>query len=217
MPTFVQRFAHLIHGVLSGFDRVLFRGTQRLLASLRGMSRFLHLKGILLKEFDAFAHATTQAIKTAVEQQAAELGRPVVYLNNVHTRKEDAARQLAQQQGARAGLVGILSAVEPCWSFEVGPNRAAKKLELPVRPKKCLHYYHYWLDPEVGFCHVRLQTWLPYHVFVCINGRAMLARQLDQAGVAYLRRDNCFTAVADLEQAQALADAQARWDWSALL
>jgi hypothetical protein len=217
MHTFVQRFTHAIHGILSGFDRVRFRGTQRLLASLRGMRRFLQFHGILLKEFDAFAHAATQGIKRAVEQQAADLGRPVLYLNNAHTRKEDVARQLARQHGVREGLIGILSAVEPCWSFEVGPNRAAQKRELRVRPKKCLHYYHYWLDPEVGFCHVRLQTWLPYHVFVCINGREMLAQQLDQAGVAYVRRDNCFTAVADLEQAQALADAQVRWDWSALL
>jgi hypothetical protein len=68
-----------------------------------------------------------------------------------------------------------------------------------------------------GFCHVRLQTWLPYHVCVCSNGRAILARHLDQVGVAYRRRDNCFTAVADRTQAQALADAQVRWDWSARL
>jgi hypothetical protein len=42
---------------------------------------------------------------------------------------------------------------------------------------------------------VRLQTWLPFGVRVCVNGREWLCRQLDREGVGYDRRDNCLAAV----------------------
>ena len=46
--------------------------------------------------------------------------------------------------------------------------------------------------------HVRLQTWLPLTIQVCINGREYLARQMLQAGISYTQADNCFTAIGDL-------------------
>src|SRR5436309_6885816 len=30
---------------------------------------------------------------------------------------------------------------------------------------------HYFLDPEIGLCHARLQTWFPFTLQVCLNGR----------------------------------------------
>ena len=41
MRTFLQRFGSMVKGVLSGFDRLRFRGTRRLLANLGGMKHFL--------------------------------------------------------------------------------------------------------------------------------------------------------------------------------
>jgi len=41
MKTFLRRFGQSIHGVLSGFERIRFRGTQRLLASVAGLSSYL--------------------------------------------------------------------------------------------------------------------------------------------------------------------------------
>ena len=217
MQSFLRRFTDCIHGVLSGFDRVRFRGTQRLLANLRGLGRFLAFHHVLLKDFADFAEQATARLKADVQEQAQALGRPVLYLNNAQQRKEDVARELAQRHGVREGLIGILSAVELCPSFPVGPNRATQKLQLRAQPRKCLHYYHYWLDRDLGLCHVRLQTWLPFTAFVCVNGREVLARQLDQAGLGYVKRDNCFARVQDMEQAQALLQAQVHWDWSAIL
>ena len=38
----------------------------------------------------------------------------------------------------------------------------------------------------------RVQSWFPFSVDVCLNGRQWLARQMDQAGIAYRQRNNCF-------------------------
>ena len=48
--------------------------------------------------------------------------------------------------------------------------------------------------------HVRVQTWIPYTVQVYVNGREWLARQLDTAGVGYLRHDNALLRIDDMEQ-----------------
>ena len=39
----------------------------------------------------------------------------------------------------------------------------------------------------------RIQTWFPFSIQICLNGRAWLARQMDAAGLGYVQRDNCFT------------------------
>src|SRR5581483_5728317 len=56
-----------------------------------------------------------------------------------------------------------------------------------------------------------------FRVYVCLNGREWLARQLDQAGLGYVRRDNTFTWPEDLARTQALFDQQLRADWPELL
>ena len=82
-----------------------------------------------------------------------------------------------------------------------------------VSAAKCLHLYHYLLHPTFGLCHVRVQTWLPFTVEVWINGREWLAQQMDAAGLAYVKRENFFPALADPNAAQALFDEQPRIDW----
>ncbi|MDR1280937.1 MAG: hypothetical protein LBK99_08960, partial [Opitutaceae bacterium] len=55
------------------------------------------------------------------------------------------------------------------------------------------------------------QTWFPFNVEVCLNGREWLARQMDRAGMDYEQRDNCFARVAgvDLQKPRMKAAAQA--------
>jgi len=61
--------------------------------------------------------------------------------------------------------------------------------------------------------HVRVQSWFPFTVDICLNGREWLARQLDERSIAYQQRDNCFMRVADPLQAQLLLDQQLTTNW----
>jgi hypothetical protein len=132
-------------------------------------------------------------------------------------RKEDVARQIARDDGITRGLICVLTAVEPCWSFHVRRDPKQKRLVLEPAWRKCLHLYHYVMHEELGFCHARVQSWLPFNVHACVNGREWLARQMDRAGVPHVRRENCFTAVGDAARAQALLDEQLAVDWAGLL
>jgi hypothetical protein len=217
MSRFIQRHVEKIIGMLNGWDRLRLRGTFRWLANVDGLKNYLYTAGVLLKDFKAYAIGATEEIRQATVQTAEEAGRPVLYLPSTATRKEDLAREIAQRDGARHGLICVLSCVEPCRSYEVRSNAKTKHLELHHGYRKCLHHYFYYQDPVVGFMHARLQTWFPFTLHVCLNGREWLARQMDAEGIDYLRRDNCFVRVADLERAQQLLDRQLRISWTSLL
>ena len=49
MRSFLTRYEPQVKGVLSGFDRIRFRGTIRWLSSLQGMGTWLSRTGVLLK------------------------------------------------------------------------------------------------------------------------------------------------------------------------
>src|SRR5262249_19234902 len=59
-----------------------------------------------------------------------------------------------------------------------------------------------------------LQSWFPFSVHVCLNGREWLAMQMRREGIGFQQRDNTFLAVGDLPRAQELLAAQLRTDWS---
>jgi hypothetical protein len=217
VKSFIQRFGTKVLGVLHGFDRIRFRGTRRFLANVAGMMSFLWHHQVLLKDFKGFAGNITAQVRQAAEETAVQEGRPIEYLHNSVMDKEAWARQVAKRDGIQQGLIGVLKAVECCWSYEVGPNRAEEKLQLRGKPSKCLHYYHYFMDPEVGLTYVRLQTWFPFTVHVGMNGREWLARQMDKIGLGYRRRDNCFTWIEDWARAQQVMDEQLRTAWPDLL
>lgn len=217
MNAFLQRHAGSVTGMLSGFDRVRFRGTVRLLANAGGVLALLSHLSVLLKDFKQFAVGVSEKLKDASLAVASRAGRPVRYLPSPQTCKEQVALEIAREQPVDHGLICVLTAVEPCWSFHVRRDRASKHLVLEPAWRKCLHLYHYFMHPLLGFCHARVQSWLPFNIHVCVNGREVLARQMDQAGIAYTRRDNCFTRVSDLPRAQALLDGQLTMDWAATL
>lgn len=116
--------------------------------------------------------------------------------------KEETARSIAAEEGITSGLVCVLTCVEPCWSFEIHRNRETKKLDLLPRPRKCLFLYHYWIHPVLGLLNARIQSWFPFPVQICLNGREWLARQMDAEGLKYARQDNCFPWIEDCARAQ---------------
>lgn len=217
MNQFIEKFTDQIQGVISGFDRLVLRGTLRRIVYEQGMKSYLWQNQILLKEFGQHVHQTSQRLKAASLAVAQQTGRPVKYLPSSQVSKEELARGIAAKHGVSQGLVCVLTSVEPCWSFEVGPSRETKKLELTPKPRKCLFLYHYWMHPEFGFMNARIQTWFPFSIQICLNGREWLARQMNQAGVRYRRHDNCFSWIEDYPRAQALMDGQLRVSWPRLL
>ena len=214
---FVTQHAQDVIGVLSGFDRLRLMATLRPLYQPSFLMRYLSRVGVLLKDFAPFASGWTERVRAAAHQLADQSGRPLTYLHASSQRKELLARDRARRDSLTTGLIGLWSVVEPCLTYFVRRDREQKKLVLRLEPGKCLHYYFYFLHEQLGRLHLRLQTWFPFALHLCLNGRHWLARQLDQAGLGYVQRENCFTWIEDVPRAQALARAQLQSCWPTLL
>lgn len=217
MEQFLQQHAASVTGAISGWDRLRFRGTLRMLANVTGLGRFLSYTRHLLKDFGKYAHEFSQDVRAASLAVAESAGRPVVHLNGPSISKEDMARDIAGRDGITEGCICVLTSVEPCWSYNIQSNRETGYLDLIHQYRKCQHLYHYQIHPQLGFMHLRLQTWLPFNITVNVNGREWLGRQMDAAGIGHKRHENCFTSIDDLPAAQALLDEQVRFDWAAAL
>jgi hypothetical protein len=217
MRTFLQRHAHSVIGVLSGFDRLILRGTLLGLVRKGGMMCHLWKERILLKDWGAYAEEVTSSVIEETQAYARRQGRPLCYLRSPRTDKAEEAGRIATRDDIREGLVAVLSCVEPCRSFGVFGNRETHKLEIQYHPRQCLHYYFYFIHRRFGWMHVRLQTWFPFAVQVYLNGREWLAREMDRAGIDYIRWKNCFPWISDVEKAQRRMDRQLEKDWPSLL
>ena len=214
MHAFVQRHLPSVTGSLSGFDRLRFRGTLRMLAHAGGFASFLRQVGVKIKDFGTYVQETSKRLCRSSEQVAVAAGRPVQYVASPAVSKEDLARRIATRDGIDAGLICVLTCVEPCLSYYL---RRCGPPELRAGQRRCLHHYHYLIHPQFGFMHVRVQTWMPMTMHVCVNGREWLARRMDRAGLGYARAGNCFTALAEPAEAQRLFDELLRTDWPATL
>jgi hypothetical protein len=214
MDQFIKNHRLQVLGTLSGWDRIRFRGTFRVLSAVPGLFSWLCGQDVLLKDFKKFAMDLTDRLRASVEAVAAASGRKIEYLASSALSKEALVNELLRREKIEQGLIVIYSCVDPCQSYLIRRDAAKKQLDLVSALRKCLHWYLYFLHPEWGLCHVRIQSWLPFTVHICINGREWLCRSLLAAGIGFRQRDNCLVDVADVNAAQSLLTAQSRIDWS---
>jgi hypothetical protein len=187
------------------------------MAHVDGMGKFLNSQGVLLKDFGGYVEKVSEEIKDYAFRIAEAKGRPVQYLPSSADSKEDIALKIAERDGIQEGLIAVLTCVEPCQSFDIQKDKKAKQLKLVGRWRKCLHLYFYWLDREYGLMHLRLQTWAPFTIQVCINGREWLARHRGRERIGYQKHDNCFSQMDNLERAQQLSDLLDQQAWAGWL
>ena len=129
MQEFINKYGDHINGVLSGFDRLVFRGSLRRLNYgywdkkleafvAQGMEQYLWQNQILFKDYLDHVKHISQKVKQASVQPFAEQGLTVKFLRDPAADKDEMARALATERGVASGLVCALSSVEPSPSFE---------------------------------------------------------------------------------------------------
>lgn len=218
MYNFLQPYKEKVIGILKGFDRLLFRGTLRQIACPAGLGWYLNQKAdVLLKDFIGWAEQVSSRLEEAALAAKGFEGRQNQYLRSGSIPKDELAREIAGKEGITQGPICIFRTVETCSGFELKRDPVEKKIKLVSRIRKCLHIYHYQIHPHFGFMHTRLQTWLPCTMYVCINGREWLSRELDKKRLGYVRKRNCFVDLEDVSRTQEIMDRQLKESWPSLL
>jgi hypothetical protein len=113
MQSFLDKHAANISGVISCFDRMLFRGYLPIMSGY-AMAQFLCQQEILYKDLKFFLILNAAALKDLAVAMARTAARPYIYLASSGARKEQRARAMAVEDGIEEGLVCIFAQLEPC-------------------------------------------------------------------------------------------------------
>jgi hypothetical protein len=62
--------------------------------------------------------------------------------------------------------------MEPCGSYKSWHDKKTHQTHLKPDDGKCLHYYVYFIDADLGLCYVRVPTWCPFRLQVYCNGHS---------------------------------------------
>lgn len=216
MNAFVRQFGSSVIATLSGWDRLRLRGSATWLCHGKGVRNLMERRGWGLERFKEFVTRVSTDLGRCVERATATAGRKLIYLRESGVDKEALAREIAEHDHVSQGLVCSFSVLENCRSFRLGKDRHGQ-WDLFSGSRRCLHYYHYLIHPVFGWMYLRVQSWLPLSVQIGLNGREWLSRQMDQAGLGYVRKDNCFVHLQDAAAAQALAQQQVEFVWEPVL
>ena len=203
-----ERYANDLDGVLSCYDRIVITGSLQPLCYAQGMTRYLYQQGIRIFDYPGFAEPLRERIRANAEALAEANGLEIEFTRSGKKdfRKENRVQQILKRRGDQPGLVHIFGAMEACSSYRPWHNKGTGKTYLKPDSSKCMTYYFYFMDPQLGLCYVRVPTWCPFRLQFYCNGHHWLANQLKQRGIAYQMLDNAFVHSADYALANQLAN-----------
>ncbi len=209
MELLTERHSEEIAGVISCYDRILIQGSLPGLCYAQGMTGYLYAHKIRIFDYPRFAQPLRDQLRENAERLAAENGLTIEFIRRTKSfRKEDRVHEILRQRGDHPGLVCIFSAMEPCATYQPWHDKQTGKTYLRPDDGKCLHYYFYFIEEDLGLCYVRVPTWCPFRLQVYLNGHHRLARRLSRKGIDHTLLDNAFPQIGDFDRAQRTAD-----DW----
>lgn len=206
MKHFTERHADKIAFSLSCYDRVVLSGTLVDVGHAAAMTGFIRRLGFPIFDYPGWANQFRLELHDHAEAIAREHGLDIEFIRKANFRKEERVRDVVSRRGNHPGMVHILSVMESCTAFKPWHDKQTGKTFLKPTSGKCLHYYFYFILPDLGLCYLRVPTWAPFRLQFYFNGHNELARKLDEAGIGYTMLDNAFIKIDKPERAQQLAD-----------
>ena len=213
-----DRYHDRLAGVLSCYDRIVITGTLPGACFADGMTKILKARGIRVFDYAAqFAAPLRERVRTAAAAVAAAAGVAIEHIAKSYIRKEDVVAKVLAARGSHPGLVDVISAMEACDGYQPWHDKQTHRTFLRPDSGKCLHYYFYFMDAELGLVYLRVPTWCPFRLQFYCNGHSWLGCRLAAAGIDFVTADNAFVRIADWPRAQALADALSPQDLHRIL
>ena len=122
MPDFIENHREQVLGCLSGFDRLIFRGSIRKLNTSRfdqqrgvmvasGMEIYCWQNRVLFKDFGSFVQRASERVREQSLKPYRQSGLPVEFLRDTSVEKDRLAREIAAQRKIESGLVCAISAL----------------------------------------------------------------------------------------------------------
>ena len=139
-------------------------------------------------------------MKTLAEQE----GIPVYQFRHKE-KKDDLANEFRRQRPVRDAIVFIGVAQEKAQAFNGRKINGQFQFD---RDKTVYvnHYYFYIDDAEFGPLFVKVCSYAPWSIKLCLNGHEWAKRQLDKRGIRYEALDNGFLSCSQPNKLQEICD-----------
>ena len=209
MNTLIKRFSNIVKGSITGFDRIVFKGIILPLMSTAEAMNFFRFNRILFKDYKKWMmEQTSRIIECAQTYAKNNCGQDIIPISSWRIRKEELAHKRQQSEQIEKGLIGVWSCLESAFSYRSRYCGKTGYPQLQSYQTRCKHLYYYFDHPEYGFMNIRLQTWFPYPIQVCLNGREWLRRSLQQKQIPFVVHGNKFLHISDYQQTQDILNQQ---------
>ena len=203
-----DKYADKIHGIITCYDRMIIQGYIPNWSHAETMTAYMKLNGIRIFDYPtSFSQPLTEQVRQNAEKIAHENGMEIEFIRKLHAfRKDDRIQNIIAETGKTEGLIHIFSAMECCNTYRPWHDKTTGNTFLKFDQSKCIHYYFYFIDRELGLCYLRVPTWPPFRIQFYMNGHNLLAYKLDKKQLSYRMQDNAFLEISDIETAQKLSD-----------
>ena len=162
MELLTETYKREISCVLSCFDRLILSGTIPEISYSQGMTNYLYQNQVRIFDYPKFAEPFKEKIRLNAERIAKEHGIEIEFIRKSGIRKESIISEKVEKRGSHPGIVHIISVMEACNTYKPWHDKTTGKTFLKPDTSKCLHYYFYFIDEQVGLGYVRVPTWCPF-------------------------------------------------------
>jgi len=124
-------------------------------------------------------------------------------------RKDEVAGGIRRRHSGQEGVVFVGVAQERCRSFKAQKGATPSGgigFDFTRQPVFVNHLYFYIQDRDWGPAFLKMGTYLPYPVKLCLNGHEWVKQQLRREGVGFESLDNGFLSCADAARLQQICD-----------
>jgi hypothetical protein len=171
------------------------------------MTGYFYGNEMKIFDYTKFSQPLTERVRTNAEGIAKEAGIEIEYIRKTRAfRKDDRIQEIIKEKGITEGIVHIFSAMERCNTYRPWHDKVSGRTFFKSDVSKCLHYYFYFIDKDLGLCYMRVPTWCPFRLQFYMNGHNLLANKLRKKNIEYEMLDNAFIHISDYETAQKLSD-----------
>ena len=196
---------------IESLDRVYLNGYVPTLQTAGGLRHFLvHQRNCPIPSPAVLGQMTREYVKAVEAFVEAEGVERVVFERK--ERKDEVANRIRARCAKRDAVVFVGLAQEKQTAFKAKTEQRQGRVCFDYsRQSVCVKQYYFYLDDEdFGPLFIKVGTYFPFPVRVCINGHEWAKRQLQKQGVGFEALDNGFLSRADAEQLQGIRESLGR-------
>jgi hypothetical protein len=196
--TIAEILKHHVSLSVESFDRLYLNAYLPRLQTSGGLVRFLAERRNSPIPSPAVLRRMSKAYSEEVEQFVEQQSIPLIQFERGQ-RKDDVANKLRASDQRRDCVVFVGTAQEKQTGFK-GRCEKRNGLTLFNYSRQSVHvkqYYFYIDDEDFGPMFIKVGSYFPYPVKVCLNGHEWAKRQLGKEGIPYESLDNGFLSCSD--------------------